>query len=171
MNILKQLYKLPKACIYVIKNDKKKCIYISYSKNFITSLSRNIKEMQEGIHTCKFLNGGLGKWELTIIETLTYHHTILEISCSINSIIETYKALGYEIKTHKNVMKVRFRVDIGEDYRVYCKLITKGYNEYIVGVFLNMKDAEDLITQYRNMKVITPIYANNALTKEYFESL
>ncbi len=171
MNLLKQLYKLPKSCIYVLRNDKKKCVYITYSKNFITSLSRNIKEMQDGTHVYKPLNGKLGKWELHIIETLKFSDTILEISCSINSIIETYKALGYDIKTHKNVMKVRFRVDIGQDYKVYCKLITKGYNEYVVGVFNNMIEAEALIEQYRNMTVIRPVYADNDLTKSYLGSL
>jgi len=123
-------------------------------------------EMKEKRHVYKPLNK-FRNWELDIIETLNYNHTILDISCSINTIIETYKQLGYDVKTHRNIMKVKFRVDIGEDYRVYCKLITKGYNEYVVGVFDTMKEAEDLILQYRNMNNIVPVYANNEATKEY----
>lgn len=170
MNILKALNKLPKACIYALVNTKKKCVYISYSKNFIISLSRNIKEMQDKVHVYKPLNK-YKSWELVIIETLNYKSTILDISSSINTTIETYKALGYDIKTHKNVMKLRFRVDIGQDFRVYCKLITKGYSEYVVGVFNNMIEAEDLILQYRNMTIIRPLYADNDLTREYLSKL
>lgn len=170
MDIIKLLYRLPKSCIYALVNKKKKYVYISYSKNFITSLSRNIKEMKDGNHVYEPLNK-YKSWELHIIETLNYEHTLLDISCFINSIIETYKELGYNVSTHRNVMKVRFKVCVGQDFKVYCKLITKGYNEYIVGVFNNMEEAKDLIEQYRNMKVIRPLYSNNDLTKKYLNDL
>ena len=166
MNILKQLYRLPKACIYVLRNDRKKCVYISYSRNFITSLSRNIKEMQDKVHVYPPLNK-YKHWELDIIETLNYNHSILDISYFIGVQVELYKHLGYDVKTHKNVMKLRFRVDIGQDFRVYCKLITKGYNEYVMGVFNNMIEAEGFIEQYINMSIIIPIYATNELTRNY----
>lgn len=166
--VFKAMYEMPRRGIFILINEKKKCLYISYSKNLVTSVARNVREMQDKVHIYKPLNRNIRDWRFEIIETLYYEDTILDISCKINSFIEIYKQLGYEVKTHTNIVQLRFRVDIGEDYKVYCKLVTKGHNEYVMGVFNNMEEAEEFIIQYRNMKVLLPVYASNELTRDYF---
>lgn len=168
MSVLKLMYELPRSGIFKFVNEEKKLVYISYSKNLITSLSRNIKEIQDKVHVYKPLNEDFEDWKFDIIETLNYHDTILDISCKINLYIEEYKQLGYNVRTHQNIQKLKFRVDIGQDYKVYCKLISRGRTEYVVGVFKDMEDAKEFIEMYRNIKNIVPIYSTNQLTKDYF---
>lgn len=153
----------------MLKNEKKKCVYIFYSKNLITSLSRNVREMKDKVHVYKPLNSDIRNWKFDIIETLSKNDTFLDISCKMQYHKELYKQLGYEVKTTR-IMEVRFRVDIGDDYKIYCKLITKGYKQHIVGIFNNMEEANDFIQLYKQMKIITPIYANNELTCNYMRN-
>lgn len=167
--IFKAMFELPRMGIFVLRNDKKKRVYISYSKQLLTSLCRNIREMQDKVHVYKPLNYNFKDWKFSIIETLTFNDTILDISCKVGSLVQVYKQLGYDVRTHKNIAQLRFRVDVGQDYKIYCKLITKNYNEYVMGVFETMQDAEEFIQQYRNMSIISPLYASNTLTREYFE--
>ena len=165
----KMMVELPRMGIFILRNDRNKQVYISYSKNLIQSVSRNILEMKDKTHVYKPLNYNIRDWKFDIIETLYYTDTLLDISCKVRVAENEYRNMGYEVKLHKNIMQLRLRVDIGEDYSVYCKLITKGYNEYVVGVFHTLQDSEEFINMYRNMSVILPVYANNDLTRQYFK--
>lgn len=167
--IFKSMYELPRMGIFEIRNDRNKEVYISYSKNLVQSVSRNILEMKDKIHVYKPLNYNIRDWKFSIIETLSRNDSLLDISCKVRVVEHEYRNKGYTVKLHKNIMQLRFRVDIDNDFKVYCKLITKSYNEYVVGIFKNMKDAEYFVDMYRNMGTIIPVYANNELTREYFE--
>lgn len=171
--VFEEMYNFPQSGIYVIINKKKKYVYISYSKNLLTTVCKNIREMQNRVHVYKPLNkGDIKDWKFSIIETINKDdNSILDISTKINYYITEYRNIGYDIKTYTNIVKFKFRVDVGQDYRVYCKLITRGYKEYVVGVFNNRQESKQFEELYRNMKVIIPIYSINSLTKEYIETL
>lgn len=165
--VFHNMYNLPKSGIFVFVNEKKRCVYISYSKNLVLTLSRNIYEMQNKVHLYRPLNYNIKKWKFSIIETIV-DDSLLDIHCKLNFYINEYRNNGYEVK-HHNVMILKFKVDIGEDYKVYCKLKARNGTEYVVGVFDNLQDSEEFQSLYRNMKVITPVYSNNDLTREFFK--
>lgn len=164
------MYNLPKSGIFVFVNEKSKSVYISYSKNLILTLARNVKEIQDRVHIYKPLNSNLEDWEFSIIETIHYEDSLLDIHCKVNFYVNEYRNNGYDVK-HHNIMVLQFRVEIGSDYRIYCKLKARNGNEYIVGVFRNRLECSYLDDIYRNMKTIIPVYACNELSREYFVNL
>lgn len=170
--VFETLYNLPREGIYAIRNEQEKSVYISYSKDLLTSVSKNVKQIKEKVHICNFLNREIEELEFGIIETLNYYTTKLDIHCLLYYHITEYRNKGYTVIAYRNIKPLRFRVDIGQDCRVYCKLITKDYKEYVVGVFNNKIEAKDFIKQYQDMdSLIYPIYSINDLTKEYIETL
>jgi hypothetical protein len=169
--IFKDMYKLPREAIYAFRNEKEKSVYITYSKDFLTAFSKNIREIRDKVHICKFLNRNIRDLEFEIIETMSKETTSLDIHCLLIHHIQRLRDEGYTVIGYRNIQPLRFRVHIGQDFKVYCKLITKQYKEYVVGVFETMKDANPFIETYKAMKVIFPVYASNTLTKEYIETL
>lgn len=160
------MYKLPRGGIFIFLNYKKRTVYISFSKNLVWSLAKNVKEIQDRVHVCNALNTDIRDLEFMIIETLNYHDTLLDIHSKMNDYIQYYRNKDYVIK-HSRILQPRFVTQIGEDLKVYCKLKGQGIKEYIVGVFNNLEESKEFQEIYRNMKIIYPVYAINDLTREY----
>lgn len=171
-DLYKDLIEIPRNGIYILKSEKERFVYITYSKDIVMSLGKNIKSIQDRVHTCTALNSGYGDLEFEVIETLSDQYTILDIHCRIHYYIDLYTELGYNIVTYKTIQKLKFKVDVNNDYKVVCKLVAiSSRNEYIMGIFRDMEDAKGFIELYSNMKVLQPVYAINELSSNYFNAL
>lgn len=160
---------IPRAGIYALVNHSKKRVYIGRSKDVCLSLSRLLLELQDKTHTSRKLIKDRNKLEFLFLEEIHYQDTLIDVSIKYNYWVNEYRNNGYEfyVKSY-NFPQFRVRIDVGLDYKVYVKLLNKGYKELVVGVFDTYPEAEEFAEVFNNMSYVSPVYAINNTSKEYF---
>lgn len=168
--IFKTLYKLPKAGIYALQDDANKVVFITYSRNLITSLAKNISKIQDKTHSYKHLIKHCRNIKFVFLDTINFNDTNPEIAKKLFYQIELYKQLGYKIINKHNIPKYHVKYDIDVDIRfVFVKLVTSNYkDEIIVGKFDSMQEAKEFGQIFKSMSYVIPVYAVNSLSKEFF---
>lgn len=162
MDVLKTLLALPKNAVYSLINNQDKEIFITYTTDTISSLTRLIKEARAGY--------GLH------INLYKFHYKLLEISdkdslkLRFNYWYDYYQSQGYKLINKRRPVKFKLINFIGEDFRnrhkvlIYARL--KNQTNYItLGVFDKIKDCDSFINSYGGIYSIK--YASNDLTKEF----
>jgi len=165
-NLMDNLLHLPEMCIFGLVNESGKKIFIGYTINIVTSLSKLIKEYKSS-------NKELFKLPLIIIEKITDKHNLL---VRYNYWCKYYSNKGYLLyKKPANRVNFKIRIDLSKDFRMlkhtrhlfYVKILSRRYREHIIGVFDKIYDAEAFIADKYPNGIDDIIYSNNNLTKEY----
>jgi len=168
---LQELKSLPDCCIYGLINKADKKIYIGYSYDILSALSRNIKDFKYSNHPAK---ADFDKLEFIILETVKDRSSI---RFRYAYWYESYKSMGYSFYRDYKGSKFRVKIDVGMDFRseggttylVYVKLVNSRYKEFIVGVFSGIQGAKEFVrNKYQDKNIVTSIeYASNDLTRLY----
>lgn len=170
MDLFKELINLPNRCIYGLFNEKDQRVYIGFTNNIIVTLPRLINDIK---YSNNLLKQDIQLLEFRIIETLEdknalrirYQYWVREYSNKGYQLYRDYKAVEYKLSI--DIIKNPF-VQAHTDYLFGVKLVSRGYNERIVGIFRTMVDADAFVSShYRTIDNI--IYADNELTRDYLK--
>lgn len=163
MNLLQTLTDINKPGIWAFVNDIDRMVYLSYSNNILTSVSRNVRELTDKSHSSKSLVKDKSKLQIQIIEfncdkaKLTYW-------------LDYYKTKGYSLYRNNNGEVVyKTRIAITTDFFVHVQLVNKRNDKIVVGVFSNMEEAKSFTQTYYSNKIHKIVYSDNSLTKEYIK--
>lgn len=165
MNLLQTLNDMNTPGVWAFVNDTDKIVYLSYSKNIQSTVSRNIKEMADNSHSCKQLIKDKSKLQLQV----------LEYNCSkakLSYWIDNYRNKGYSLYRERNGEVVyRVKVKIIPEYFVHVTLCNLRGTSTVVGVFDNMQEANSFIQTHYSDKIYNIVYSDNILTKQYLKRM
>lgn len=173
MDVFKMMYKQSNSGIFCLINESKKRVYISYSKDIITSLARMVRDIRSKNVIYKQLIKDVRSLEFLLLEDINIYDTDICIHTKLDYFITFYKQLGYELYNDKyklQKLKVSLEVNLNDNL-VYVKLVNKRYKKIVVGVFDKMYDAELFATVFEIMDIVKPVYSINELTRTYIEGM
>lgn len=164
MNLLKVLHDLPKNSIYALINDRDKEIFLTYSYDVLSSLTRVINEIKNGIG----LNINIGQFDFKLLETIEHRD---ELKFRFNYWYDRYNVKGYKFHNKRRPVRYKLISTIEGSFKshmhklIYVKL--KNWNrEIILGVFDNIDECTDFMDSYGDLYKIKK--ADNKLTKEFY---
>lgn len=155
------LQKLSVACIYAIKCDDSRFVYVGYSKNLLNSLGRIMGDI-ESYGSLKF---DVAKAHVDILSTDPAILDSVKLTrLKVSLYAQQYKDSGYQFYKPTNLVKYRVDVKI---YASNCKawyvidLINSRNEKILVGVF-DKKDACDaFLNKYYPDGIVSHFYAAN----------
>lgn len=162
------LYKLSVACIYAIKCDATKKVYVGYSKNLLTSLGR----IMDDVVSYGTLKNDIDRASIEILCTdasILNSTKITRLNVSLYA--QQYKDAGYSFYKPTNL--VNYRVDVkiyASNYKAWyvVDLINSRNEKILVGVFDREKECKAFLNQYYPDGKVTHFYsANNKYTIEW----
>lgn len=164
MNLLKVLHDLPKNSVYALVNDQDKEIFLTYSYDVLSSLTRVINEFKSGIG----LNIDIARFGFKLLETIKHRD---ELKFRFNYWYDQYKTNGYKFHNKRRPVHYKLISTIEGSFKshmrklIYVKLKNR-YNEIILGVFDNIDECNDFMNNYGDLYKIKR--ADNKLTKEFY---
>ncbi len=172
----RQFMGLCRPGIYVLVDNRHKKVAIIHTNDLLRSISATMTQLKSNTHKCKKLNEHKEWLSLEILETVEdrvaryLRHSYW---------VEHYKKLGYKMFFYKKAIEFKVRVVIEPDFTpssdnllVYVVLKNTRGDKLVVGVFNAMPEAEAWVEAvYRPMNIISPVYADNELSQEYFRCL
>ena len=165
--LLGYLFNYPEMCIYGLINSKDHKIYIGYTSNLPSALSRIIKETKDSNNKLKH---DWNKLELVILETITDRKNLRVRHKFYNN---EYSNRGWVLYNKgSNLTSYKLRLDainngVGKDLSIHVKLISRRYREIVVGIFNTHEEALNwCLTNYPDNSNITNIvYSDVSLCK------
>jgi len=164
MKELQLLVNMPKNAIYALVDAQDKEIFLTYSYDVLSSLSRLISEIRAGIG----LPIDPTKYEYKLLETTDKQNLKLRF----NYWYDYYASLGYKFHNKRRHINYRLTSVVGRDFRnpnhrlLYVKL-KNWKNEIVLGAFNNIEECNEFINNYGDLYSIK--YATNQLTNEYLK--
>jgi hypothetical protein len=161
MNLLQTLTDINKSGIWAFVNDIDRMVYLSYSNNMLTSVSRNVRELNDNTHSLKSLVRHKSKLQIQIIECNCE-------KAKLGYWVDHYRNNGYSLYRNNNgEVTYKTRIAITNEYLVHVLLVNKRNDKIVVGVFSDMEQATSFVqTNYPN-KIHKIVYSNNDLTKQF----
>ena len=163
MNLTQTLIEMNKPGVWAFVNDTDRIIYLSYSKNIQSTISRNIKEVMDNSHSCKRLIKDKSKLNLVV----------LEYNCEkakLNYWLDHYRNDGYSLYRNRNgEVTYRLQVKIVAEYLIHVILRNLHGNSVVVGVFDSMEEANTFIQTHYPDKIYNIVYSDNKLTQHYLK--
>ncbi len=165
------MYKLPRSGIYGLVCHKSKLVYISHSKDICTSISRLLRDIHSRNCIYKQLIKDASKLEFIKLENINNCDTLVDIHTKIDFFVQRYKQEGYSLyNTKHRYQQFKVKIEVGSDFLVYVKLVSKLYKKIVVGVFDKMYEAEEFATVFDTMDIVKPVYSINDLTRNYIKN-
>lgn len=174
IDLFKLLYNTPRSVIYALVCQENMKVYISYSKNVVTSLGRLLSDVQDKKCIYKHLIDDASKLEFKVLDSINISDTSLDVALKLDHNITLYKQLGYSLYNDKyKLQKLKVAIEVDDDLkRIFVRLKSQDrHKSIVVGVFDKMWDAEEFACCFESMSIIKPIYATNTLSIEYFKTL
>ena len=171
--LFKSMYKTPQGGIYSLVCEKNKMVYISYSKDIITSIARLVRDIHSGNTIYKQLKKDASKLEFYRLEDINIYDTIIDVQLKLDYFIREYKQQGYSLYNDKyKLQQFKIKIEVSDDLKlIYVKLVSKGNKKVICGVFDKIYDAEEFATIFETMDIVRPTYATNELTKIFLSTM
>lgn len=163
MDLLNVLHNMPKNSIYALINEQRKEIFLTYSYDVLSGLTRLINEIKSGIG----LPIDPSEFKYKLLETVAKRE---DIKFRFNYWYDTYKQSDYKFYNKRKPINYKLISTIEKDFRnktkrlLYVKLKNK-HCEVTLGVFNNIEECNDFIDNYGDLYKIK--HASNKLTKEY----
>lgn len=161
--MFQELYNLPKNSIYALVNDQDKEVFLTYSSNTFSSLSRLIGELRSGV--------GLvlkpDRFEFKLLEVLDQKD---KLKLRFNKWYDGYRNSGYKFLNKRKPVSYKLVAYIDSDFRnrtkklLYVGLKNRS-NIIVVGTFDNIEDSETFMKSYGPIDTLK--YASNKLTVEF----
>jgi len=167
--IIDRLLAFPRQCIYALINPKDRKIFISYSRNLLFSIGRNIDQINDDNHVCSRDKDLI---ELLIIETVKQEK---DLRLRYRFWEEYFKQNGYSFYRNIKTINYRTRIEIikrAKDKKslLAVKLISNNSRSMeVVGLFEKMEDAEAFKEKHYKGTILKVVYADNEDTKEYLK--
>lgn len=171
--LFKSMYKIPRGGIYGLVNTRSKMVYISYSKDIVTSLARLVRDIHSKNCIYKQLEKDATKLEFIRLENINISDTLIDIQVKLDYFINQYKKDGYSLYNNKyKLQQFKVKIEVSDDLKlIYVKLVSSGNKKIICGVFDKMYDAEEFATIFETMDIVRPTYATNNLTKIFLSGI
>lgn len=161
--LLKELYNMPRNSVYALINEQDKEIFLTYSYDVLSGLTRLINEIKAGYG----LSINPHKFQYKLLETLDSRE---DLKLAFNRWYEHYKNNDYKFYNKRRPISYKLISVVDKDFRsssrllLYIKLKNR-YNTLTVGVFDNIEECNDFMGNYGSTNIIK--YASNKLTKDF----
>lgn len=169
-DLFNMMYNTPRSVIYALICEENMKVYISYSKNVVTSLGRLLSDLQDKKSIYKHLIEDAPKLKFKVLDSINIDDRI-DIAVKIDHQVTLYKQLGYSLYNDKyKLQKFKVAIEVDDDLsRIFVKLKSDNRTKsVVVGVFDKMWDAEEFACCFDSMDIIKPVYATNEMSKKYF---
>lgn len=161
MNLMQTLTQLNQPGVWAFVNDRDKIIYLSYSNNILSSVSRNVRELTDKTHSCRRMVRDRSNLRIQIIEPNCQ-------KAKLGYWVDYYRNSGYSLYRNNNgEVTYKVRTMITDEYLIHVMLVNKRNDKTVVGVFPNMEDANHFIQTYYQNNIHRIVYSDNPLTKQY----
>ena len=162
---LKQLADLSCSGVWGLINESDNRIFISYSENILSAVSRNISHLKHASHSCRNLVSDFSKLELIVLERVSTP----ELKVKAGKYKEDYKAKGWQLYNTSIPVHYSVKTTISKDCKIQVFLVNKRNDKLVVGVFDSKQESDNFIqTHYPNNIVTSITYSQNSLSKEFF---
>ena len=162
---LKSLTNLSCPGVWAFVNESDKKIFISYSENILSAVSRNISELLSASHSCRSLVSDFSKLDLLVLEKVSKAETKVKAG----RYKENYKADGWQLYNTSIPVQYSVKTTISNDCKIQVYLINRRKDKIVVGVFDSKQESDQFIqTHYPNNIVTSIVYSQNSLSKEFF---
>lgn len=163
MDLLKLLYNMPKNSIYALINEQDKEIFLTYSTNSLSSLTRLINEIKAGYG----LSIDLSKFQYKLLEEIKNQQIL---AFRFNYWYDYFKNDGYKLYNKRKPVNYKLNYTVGQDFRnkanrLLYAILKNRSKEIVLGVFDNINECTTFIQNYGDLYSIK--HADNNLTKEY----
>lgn len=164
MDLFSELKLINLPGIYLLVDEAKKLAYINYSSNIAGALIKHLSSN-------KFEN-----WEFKVLEIVTDNPIRLRIRCQYFK--DLYSSNTYEIINFNRASNLKLFIDPIKDFRLgfgnhdllRVKIVSKGYRDFVVGIFNDYVELDEFLQKYYARNLVTDlIYADNDLTREYLK--
>lgn len=165
---LLNLNNLSNSGLFALINDFDRKVYVGYSRNILDALKRIVSDLNDNLKTHKNIKEDFTKLRLVVLEKMT---DVRLMKILYNNYIEHYRNIGYT--SYRNVIpiKLRVRIEITLDYKILVHLVCNNKTKIVVGVFDKMKEADSFVADFYTDRKIKLVYANNALTRNYYSGI
>lgn len=145
---------LPNSCVFAIISDSKRTCSVMHSNALQSRLGAILEAHEVG---CRLV-------VLDVLDDL--EHKLL--------LCEKYKLkyveLGYDILNKRSYINYYTRIQYDRSFHtVNVVLYNKRRDKKIVGVFKNINEAREFVSQYYKQEVLFPVYSTNKCTREMRE--
>lgn len=175
-SLVTHLLNLPIAGLFALIDENNKRVYLVHSSNIRGALNRIIDDLHYKINLPQELIENRFNLKLEVLEEQFDRRTRLG---RYSYYVDKYRNNGYTI-LREDYIPLQYKLDIQiRDYhdlvgrnnkRVFVELVSKGRQRIVVGIFRTMKEANKFIKEtYGDSKYLTPVYANNRATREYYK--
>lgn len=165
---LRNLIELSGSGIWAFVNDKDKRIFITHSNNILSSVSRNISQIQDKSHSCRKLLRDLPNLELVVLEK---DLNSLDRKVKVGKWMDHYKAKGWTLYKDTHPVYYSIRTSVSKDYKVHVLLVNKRNDKIVVGIFPTIDLANEFVSiNYPNNNITSVIYSQNDLTSSFYNS-
>ena len=161
MNLMLTLMDMNKPGVWAFVNDRDRIVYLSYTNNILTAVSRNLKELNDKTHSCRRMIRDKSKLQIQIIESGCQ-------KAKLGYWVDFYRNRGYSLYRNNNgEVTYKTRVAVTSDYLIHVLLVNKRNDKIVVGVFSKMEEAKSFIQTHYPDKIHKIVYSDNPLTKEF----
>lgn len=191
---LNNLVSLHNACIFTLINHSFKEFYPMYSIEPLKLLDSHLKELSNGTHSCSRLQElyDANDLEINVLKTKQEIEYLGPIKLIYKAIARDEFNIVYpdyvNLRESENILKVTYKIKVESipDFRRLEKNVNSTYTELynahvyavpyngsrkLIGVFSSYGEAYRWIDSvFPDRSNITPVIADNELTKEYFNS-
>lgn len=163
MNVMQTLTYLNQPGVWAFVNDRDKIVYLSYSSNILSSVSRNTRELHDKSHPCRRM----------IQHKPILRFELLESNCQKAKLgywIDFYRNKGYSFYRNRNgEVTYKARITITDEFLIHVQLVNRRNDKIVVGVFSDMEEAKSFTQTYYSNKIHKIVYSDNPLTKQYLK--
>lgn len=166
---LNDLYSMSVPGVYAVINSSNKRIYIAYAANVsiaIATLLAKAANYELPINDlCKDIE--LGIVSIKLLRECKGDTNILRGYAQM--FVDKYKQLGYSMYRDITFIKYSVKTSITTSNKVIVELVKTRNSKVLVGVFNNMIEANNFITENYKEPIYFPVYSSNDLTKSFLE--
>lgn len=154
--------------IWGLVNEADRKIYLSYSNNILSSISRNISDLKSRCHSCRDLNNDLSKLSIIIVERNTPSS---QLKLSLSNWMDNYRNNNYGLYREFIPVSYKLRKVVSKDYLVHVLLVNSRNDKIVVGIFDKMDLADQFINTHYKDNITKVIYSDNQLTGNYIKRM
>lgn len=166
-----ELKDLCKPSIFALVNRNDKRIYLAQSCNALLAISHLCDKLNKGTYRYKEL---IEDYRNNKIELILISSSLDEVSRKIQlrELQDRYRNQGYFLYNRFKSSRYRVGYTYNKKRRtIEINLVSNDNSKILVGVFNNMKEADDFVALYYSSEYPLVVYANNQDTRECYNNI
>lgn len=168
--LLKEIDAMSISCLFALQNEADKKVSLHMTGNLLRALERILPDLKASYSLSEDYQND--KIKVVILEEIRGSDRKLRLNHWYKHFLE----LGYQYYNSPKIGKYEIRIEVEPisgkgDYWVLVKIKSSNGKKRVVGVFYKMEEAKEFVEKYYKSGIVTLVYANNPLTKNYIHTI